>query len=227
MLISIHAPREGGDIVHRMPVRKIPISIHAPREGGDPAPFPRPGEAAHFNPRPPRGGRLRQMRYYQSTTNISIHAPREGGDRGWRLSLCCLVKFQSTPPARGATRLCRAEYSGGAISIHAPREGGDGAWAALQGKASINFNPRPPRGGRLKFGLDFAEIGQFQSTPPARGATSLHRPLHHRGGHFNPRPPRGGRRLHDGHILAAGLISIHAPREGGDGSCPCCPLSDS
>ena len=33
--ISIHAPRKGGDIVHRMPIHKIPISIHAPRKGGD------------------------------------------------------------------------------------------------------------------------------------------------------------------------------------------------
>ena len=34
--ISIHAPREGGDIVDKLlsDMRKI-ISIHAPREGGD------------------------------------------------------------------------------------------------------------------------------------------------------------------------------------------------
>ena len=33
--ISIHAPREGGDIYPAFMMPLIPISIHAPREGGD------------------------------------------------------------------------------------------------------------------------------------------------------------------------------------------------
>ena len=57
VVISIHAPREGGDM-HLLPVfQAADISIHAPREGGDFA-----GRADE----PP--------------TPISIHAPREGGD---------------------------------------------------------------------------------------------------------------------------------------------------
>ena len=55
--ISIHAPREGGDIPELSPFKKLDISIHAPREGGDPAQFD-----------------------YQAMMAISIHAPREGGD---------------------------------------------------------------------------------------------------------------------------------------------------
>ena len=35
MLISIHAPREGGDVVAAGLLVAINISIHAPREGGD------------------------------------------------------------------------------------------------------------------------------------------------------------------------------------------------
>ena len=56
--ISIHAPREGGDI--DIPNRHTDdsISIHAPREGGDALYFFAPG----------------------SRPLISIHAPREGGD---------------------------------------------------------------------------------------------------------------------------------------------------
>ena len=56
------------------------------------------------------------------------------------------------------------------ISIHAPREGGDYD-KARERHCEEDFNPRPPRGGRLI----------RQSHLPA----DLH---------FNPRPPRGGRR---------------------------------
>ena len=35
-MISIHAPREGGDDWNRPLVHVNGISIHAPREGGDP-----------------------------------------------------------------------------------------------------------------------------------------------------------------------------------------------
>ena len=57
--ISIHAPREGGDLICLyITTQCVVISIHAPREGGD------------VEGR--RAGRSRR---------ISIHAPREGGDR--------------------------------------------------------------------------------------------------------------------------------------------------
>ena len=57
------------------------------------------------------------------------------------------------------------------VSIHAPRAGRDGAKLAqlnwLQG-----FNPRAPRGARrASCGYEIYEDG-FQSTRPARGATS-------------------------------------------------------
>ena len=56
------------------------ISIHAPREGGDPgAPTPI-GTFGDFNPRPPRGGRRRGTGKTFGALRISIHAPREGGD---------------------------------------------------------------------------------------------------------------------------------------------------
>ena len=56
--ISIHAPREGGDINFNDIKRgTMDISIHAPREGGD----EHPAASA-------------------SMRVISLHAPREGGD---------------------------------------------------------------------------------------------------------------------------------------------------
>ena len=78
------------------------------------------------------------------------------------------------------------------ISIHAPREGGD---VIVNGQklSKINFNPRPPRGGRHRpLSKEKLPIS-FQSTPPARGATLCFAPG---SCHF--------------------MISIHAPREGGD-----------
>ena len=79
-MISIHAPREGGDDFDNAcnskplefqstpPARgatllflvlcMIPlISIHAPREGGDLVVNTVDGLKGYFNPRPPRGGR--------------------------------------------------------------------------------------------------------------------------------------------------------------------------
>ena len=57
-MISIHAPREGGDYTtSREKTSDTLISIHAPREGGDRA------VETNYDP-----------------ILISIHAPREGGD---------------------------------------------------------------------------------------------------------------------------------------------------
>ena len=107
-------------------------------------------------------------------------------------SVSCLT-FQSTPPARGATGLKGGIMAFPVISIHAPREGGD---AVSTDSASLysHFNPRPPRGGRRWCQLIFtSRCFLFQSTPPARGATSPPVIRQQRKAYFNPRPPRGGR----------------------------------
>ena len=57
-----------------------PISIHAPREGGDSYIRTDFLYSLYFNPRPPRGGRLRYGSSSSVCKDISIHAPREGGD---------------------------------------------------------------------------------------------------------------------------------------------------
>ena len=80
------------------------------------------------------------------------------------------------------------------ISIHALREEGDAVsgWAT---RLLLNFNPRPPRGGRRISLLICARRSKFQSTPSARRATCC-RVLH---------------------VLVT-EISIHALREEGDGT---------
>ena len=62
IIISIHAPREGGDVNKLAGLTRRKISIHAPREGGDGDVDWAEYNKKHFNPRPPRGGRLRLYR---------------------------------------------------------------------------------------------------------------------------------------------------------------------
>ena len=130
------------------------------------------GNRRNFNPRPPRGGRL-----IKHTRRFLI------------------LSFQSTPPARGATGegMSDKKKCPFCISIHAPREGGDKP-LAISTRRTLYFNPRPPRGGRRADIVGKCHsYTEFQSTPPARGATEV------------------------GHRLSRKkAISIHAPREGGD-----------
>ena len=79
------------------------ISIHAPREGGDSSANRCRSCWIHFNPRPPRGGRLLFVPDFPFDDMISIHAPREGGDVVVGRVSRSAGRFQSTPPARGAT----------------------------------------------------------------------------------------------------------------------------
>ena len=78
---------------------------------------------------------------------ISIHAPREGGDYVALMEIGSII-----------------------ISIHAPREGGDLELPQSE-ITHLDFNPRPPRGGRLICSSITGTRRAFQSTPPARGAT--------------------------------------------------------
>ena len=123
-----------------------------------------------FNPRAPRGARPHGEGGADDPARVSIHAPRAGRDHD---------------PL--------ADESGGhAVSIHAPRAGRDVVYRPV-GVTKESFNPRAPRGARpASSGCSLVHI-RFQSTRPARGATSRHIP-HQRGWQrFNPRAPRGAR----------------------------------
>ena len=169
---------------------------------------------SNFYPRPPRGGRQIS---FSISSGISI--------------------FLSTPSARRATGFASTATQKAEISIHALREEGD-ASITRSASGSVDFYPRPPRGGRLPARRKPSLRQRFLSTPSARRATdfvldligdfniSIHA-LREEGDRFfvlrpraitdfYPRPPRGGRH-------AAGLlrnaehhISIHALREEGD-----------
>ena len=126
-----------------------PISIHALREEGD----------------------LAGKRHNNQQNFISIHALREEGDSP---AVCHLRRkqiFQSTPSARRATLRQAIAVQHIFISIHALREEGDNAIHTLNYQTA-DFNPRPPRGGRLNDGDTLFWLHKFQSTPSARRATA-------------------------------------------------------
>ena len=154
LLFQSTPPARGATATVRRLVQIIRISIHAPREGGDvvriavlttntyfnPRP-PRGGRRRictllscrlHFNPRPPRGGRLDYWIAWYTLPRISIHAPREGGDSLPSGTRKRSSYFNPRPPRGGrlAVMDCR-ETATSRISIHAPREGGDARLPAL------------------------------------------------------------------------------------------------
>ena len=141
-------PARGATVSPACLINYVKISIHAPREGGDLITPKKARVNKYFNPRPPRGGRLGRIEKFQSE-----------------------LGFQSTPPARGATSLPPRLMMIFSISIHAPREGGDGR-RCFGNAPRMDFNPRPPRGGRRRSSKRWLKALRFQSTPPARGATA-------------------------------------------------------
>ena len=192
------------------------ISIHAPREGRDDPWGCRRHGPKHFNPRAPRGARLR--------------LPNED---------VCHYKFQSTRPARGATYRGyyqratpnnfnpRAPRGARQQGTHRPRAHHTHFNPRAPRGARLNlipaglarqydFNPRAPRGARLSCSFRLFFQLRFQSTRPARGATLSRTPRADWFGYFNPRAPRGARRRSRLHPLRQTHISIHAPREGRD-----------
>ena len=106
-----------------------------------------PSACNHFNPRSPRGERLKLLVPVRHRAPISIHAPRVGSDR--------FVKGDRRVPG---------------ISIHAPRVGSD----ALAGKVSASqiISIHAPRVGSDFTGRILCKMYTlFQSTLPAWGAT--------------------------------------------------------
>ena len=79
-----------------------------------------------------------------------------------------------------------------------------------------DFNPRPPRGGRQRPSTTAMRPLEFQSTPPARGATAALSPRGHLFCTFQSTPPARGATRHGFYKVIPRVISIHAPREGGD-----------
>ena len=125
------------------------ISIHALREEGDGKHRRTSHPQQDFYPRPPRGGRPKEIYAQGNTADISIHALREEGDPRKSMHRATQRIFLSTPSARRAT-----------------------AYEPNRQRPRADFYPRPPRGGRLALIAMGIDIIKFLSTPSARRATS-------------------------------------------------------
>ena len=129
---------------------------------------------------------------------ISIHAPRTGSDG--RTGVSCGY---------------------GNISIHAPRTGSD-MQPIRRVLTFLNFNPRSPHGERRLTIKRTKKSFKFQSTLPARGATSLaNLKKGKRFGFQSTLPARGATEILRDFTKAEDKISIHAPRTGSDEMCCC------
>ena len=149
VFISIHAPREGSDVLSYLSDDlELTISIHAPREGSDKGNLGNYLPDVKFQSTLPVKGATQAVQRSRQVCHISIHAPREGSDTGIAAAAdCCIIfqstlpvkgatlnmarimsassLFQSTLPVKGATKLDDKTKGYDDISIHAPREGSD------------------------------------------------------------------------------------------------------
>ena len=144
-----------------------------------------------FNPRAPRGARRQQPQRARAVIIVSIHAPRAGRDISMTAYGTCF-----------------------AVSIHAPRAGRDRP-SDKEPERKLCFNPRAPRGARRPMPHWIRLYTPFQSTRPARGATTLCcgialRPV------VSIHAPRAGRDSGRHGHGDGDTVSIHAPRAGRD-----------
>ena len=145
--------------------------------------------------------------------------------------------FQSTLPARGATRpaaarMTRQNFNPRSlhgerrrfqrrnlpdllISIHAPCTGSDAA-LARQRHHRVAFQSTLPARGATTRRRACTDAPLFQSTLPARGATLATVYAGTGQGHFNPRSLHGERPVVGGKKYSDVVISIHAPCTGSD-----------
>ena len=238
--ISIHALREEGDNTSNTttaPARKI--SIHALREEGDGSSSKGNGKACKFLSTPSARRATSPIPTWRICDHISIHALREEGDpghgdksgavrnfyprppRGGRLLIahppCTYLTFLSTPSARRATRGTSMKAATKTLFLSTPSARRATGAARAAERSRQYFYPRPPRGGRLRFGL-CAALPVHISIHALReeGDPQLERGKLPVTNYFYPRPPRGGRRSACRRKLRCCPISIHALREEGD-----------
>ena len=186
-------PARGATLLTRQSAGASVISIHAPRTGSDATDGRCTTIARHFNPRSPHGERLGVIQALYGVGPFQSTLPARGATAaGLRRREICL-NFNPRSP-HGERRIPVSEQMVlEEISIHAPRTGSDGINPFPCGRSSISihaprtgsdnalmtavysaghFNPRFPHGERRGDDDGRGACDRFQSTLPARGATS-------------------------------------------------------
>ena len=110
-VISIHAPRAGGDCCKRMIQKKRrKFQSTPPVRGATMRSMLAHQAEQDFNPRPPCGGRPSPYAGDSWAERISIHAPRAGGDPIICFIFCICPDFNPRPPCGG--RRFKPHYGG-------------------------------------------------------------------------------------------------------------------
>ena len=126
MLISIHTPHAGSDVLGlRAGMMILIFQSTLPMRGATSLLYAQALVYANFNPHSPCGERLTERLQGIFFYIISIHTPHAGSDLSGSISSANWTKFQSTLPMRGATEIACGEPIFADISIHTPHAGSD------------------------------------------------------------------------------------------------------
>ena len=124
----------------------------------------------YFNPRFPRGKRLKVSKPFPKAANFNPRFPR-GKRRVAYKQIDGEWKFQSTLPAGEATYAKDSPDGNYTISIHASRGGSD-SMSGLMAARNRYFNPRFPRGKRHVLAVDLID-SSIISIHASRGGSDL------------------------------------------------------
>ena len=194
-------------------------------------------QAAHFNPRSPRGGATARVALRMPAGDISIHAPHEGERHNVKYIAADQWHFNPRSPRGGATcavffLLRRKVY----FNPRSPR-GGATVFPALCRRKMLYFNPRSPRGGAT---IDFSvkqitmisihaphegerqtrfsyclKYFAFQSTLPTRGSDFAYtHHIQHNQQFQSTLPTRGSDKMHLIYKNSKAYFNPRSPRGG-------------
>ena len=168
--VSIHAPARGATSVICSRSATIGVSIHAPRAGRDTQISPSITQSGMFQSTRPRGARRMPTQLFTTLVELfQSTRPRGARPPTCRYAMTSRRMFQSTRPRGARRRLAAEDYDCMQVSIHAPARGATDRSRRYRSMPD-GFNPRAPRGARLRCASAATLThGMFQSTRP-RGA---------------------------------------------------------
>ena len=186
-------PARGATKARAQRWNRLVISIHAPRTGSDILLFSSKAAFFYFNPRSPHGERrIHTSAHLQANSKFQSTLPARGATNC--TSWGCYLQRNFNPRSPHGERRYRAKTTAARMKHFNPRSPhGERRPRMVASSAARNFNPRSPHGERPLNAYGITETKAFQSTLPARGATYRAKTTAARMKHFNPRSPHGER----------------------------------